>query len=164
MGYIAHLMRLAQLLAKMSETNENLQAILKRRSGDGWVAFEQTVLKQRMALRSGSLCKSNANSNPKQKQSRFMGMFQEFSRNRAKHMQVNNDDNGIMRRKRSEELEEDEEDALMSGRLFQRADDYGGGFQDQRTKQSEMDSLMQMSLEYTNNDDENDTNQDVSEN
>ena len=93
-----------------------------------------------------------------------MGMFQEFSRNRAKHMQVNNDDNGIMRRKRSEELEEDEEDALMSGRLFQRADDYGGGFQDQRTKQSEMDSLMQMSLEYTNNDDENDTNQDLSEN
>ena len=45
----------------------------------------------------------------------------------------------------------------MNGSLFRRADDYGGGFRDQRTKQSEMDSLMQMSLEYAgNNDDEDD--------
>ena len=48
---------------------------------------------------------------------------------------------------------------MMNGSIFRRADDYGGGLRDQRTKQSEMDSLMKMSLEYANannNDDDAD--------
>ena len=104
-----------------------------------------------------------------------MGMFQEFSRNRAKQMQErtssgddDNDESGghirgssnrwdSLQREDNEQEEDDEDDSLMNGSLFRRADDYGGGFRDQRTKQSEMDSLMQMSLEYAgNNEDEED--------
>ena len=45
MGYVAHLMRLAQLLTKMCEADESLRATLQRRSSGAWNAFEQTVLK-----------------------------------------------------------------------------------------------------------------------
>ena len=70
-----------------------------------------------------------------------MSMFEDFT-NRDK------DDNA------EDDNEEDEESALMSGSQFHRADDYGGGFKDQRTKQSEMDDLMKMSLDYEDDDEE----------
>ena len=81
-------MRLAELLSKLNSADDaDFSERLARRSKDQWTSFESNVLEARMTLRAGSLCKTSANSNPKQKQSRFMGMFQEFSRNRAKQMQ-----------------------------------------------------------------------------
>ena len=49
-----------------------------------------------------------------------MGMFQEFSRNRSREMQDTTEDD--------DDDQKEENDGLISGSLFQRADDYGGGF------------------------------------
>lgn len=143
MGYVAHLTRLAQLYMQISDKNETIRDYLSVANGGTWNTFLETTLKARITKRTGSLCKSNTNTNMKQPKSRFMGMFEDFT-NRNKNDNIVDDEND----------EEDEESALMSGSMFHRADDYGGGFKDQRTKQSEMDDLMKMSLDY-DDDDEN---------
>ena len=38
--------------------------------------------------------------------------------------------------------------------MFSRADDYGGGLEDQRTNQDEMDQLMKPCLDFDDNDEE----------
>ena len=51
-----------------------------------------------------------------------MGMFQEFSRNRSREMQDTTEDDD------DADDQKEENDGLISGSMFQRADDYGGGF------------------------------------
>ena len=50
--------------------------------------------------------------------------------------------------------EEDEEDQPIE--MFNRDDDYGGGFEDQRTNQTDMDNLMKPCLIFNDDDEEGD--------
>ena len=52
-------------------------------------------------------------------------------------------------------FDDDEDDGDNQVDVFGRDDDYGGGFEDQRTNQDEMDQLLQPCLDYDDNDEEN---------
>jgi hypothetical protein len=88
--------------------------------------FASTYLKPRVELRTGNLCKGKAFG--KKAKSRFSGMF---------------DDD-----------DDDEGDQPID--MFNRDDDYGGGFEDQRTNQTDMDNLMKPCLIFNDDDEEAD--------
>lgn len=50
--------------------------------------------------------------------------------------------------------DEDEGEAPINNNRFGRTDDYGGGLEDQRTNQAEMDQLMQPCLDFDDKNDE----------
>ena len=53
--------------------------------------------------------------------------------------------------------EDDEDEADQAVNIFSRSDDYGGGLEDQRTNQDEMDRLLQPVLDFDDNDEEGDS-------
>lgn len=53
--------------------------------------------------------------------------------------------------------EDDDDDGDQPVNMFSRDDDYGGGFEDQRTNQDEMDRLLQPILDFDDNDEEGDS-------
>ena len=122
MGYVAHLGRLAQIILQIGDKNDMIREQLD--DMEEWKNFEESSLRARIELRTGSLCRGKKFE--KQKESRFLSMF--------------DDDN-------------DEADNPIDS--FGREDDYGGGFEDQRTNQDEMDQLLQPCLDYDDNDEEN---------
>lgn len=52
--------------------------------------------------------------------------------------------------------DDDEGDTPVEGSMFRRKDDYGGGLDDQRTNQDEMDQLMKPCLDFDDDDEEDD--------
>ena len=57
MGYVAHLTRLAQLLVQIGEKNELIGEQLEEDTE--WKAFESEVLRPRIEVRTGNLCRQN---------------------------------------------------------------------------------------------------------
>ena len=53
--------------------------------------------------------------------------------------------------------DDDEDEADQPLNMFSRNDDYGGGLEDQRTNQDEMDRLLQPVLDFDDNDEEGDS-------
>jgi len=71
MGYVAHLSRLASVITKLVEADEDLREQFSENTE--WVDFEKTYLKPREELRSGSLCRGQQFE--KKEKSRFISMF-----------------------------------------------------------------------------------------
>lgn len=117
-----------------------------------WMAFARDCLERRLAVRQGSLCREKQFE--KQKQSRFLSMFDDD--------EDEEEDHGY-EKERTEEAQasattiKDEPGnsaAIITGDIFGRSDDYGGGLADQRTNQAEMDQLMKPCLDFSDDEDE----------
>ena len=69
MGYVAHLVRLAEMLVEVGKSNELVKEYLYEQ--EGWEKFETEFLNPRIEFRKGSLLRENENKNG------FLDMFED---------------------------------------------------------------------------------------